>query len=179
MEGILPCGGQGGHSAAVEGVVQGEHRPPALPILVKGVLPGHLEDALVALGAGVAEEGGCHPGAGAKLLRQVNVGLGVVQVGDVGQSTRLLRHRRHPFGVCGAHRQNADAGGKVDVLLPVHAVESRPPAMVQGDGVSAVGLNHILTVPIFQFLKGHVALSFHSFSRVPMPASVSSSVRME
>ncbi len=70
VEHVLPGGGQRGHRPAVEGVFQGQNGAPALAVLVKGVLPGQLDEPLVALRAGVAEKHVGHARALAEHLGQ-------------------------------------------------------------------------------------------------------------
>ena len=55
VEHVLPSGGQGGDGAAVEGVVEGDDGPPSFAVLVKGVLAGQLDQALVALAPELAK----------------------------------------------------------------------------------------------------------------------------
>ena len=155
VEHVLAGGGQGGHRPAVEGVGQGEDGPPPLPVLVKGVFAGQLDEALVGLGAGVGKEGRRHPRPAAQPLGQGPAGLGVEQVGHVAQLGRLDGHGVHPLGVGHADGIDADAGGEVDVLLALGTPEGGVFAVVDVHREAVVGVHHILVVPGFDGLKIH------------------------
>ncbi len=116
VEHVLPSGGEGGDGAAVEGLVEGDDSPPSLAVLVKGVLAGQLDQALVALRAGVGEEHVGHARFPAQPLRGLHIGLSVEQIGDVSQLACLLGDGVHPALVGVAQGAHADAGGEVDVF---------------------------------------------------------------
>ena len=146
MEVVLPGGLEGGDGPAVEGVSQGDDSGPALAVLLKGPLAGGLDHALVGLGPGVAEERRLHPRRGHQLACKLRVGLGVEEVGDVAHLHGLLVDGVGPGLVGAAQGADADAGGEVDVLFSLGAPEDRALAVVDGQGVAAVGLHNILLV---------------------------------
>ena len=170
VELVLTGGGEGGQGAAMEGVVQGEDGATALAVFVIGVLPGQLDHGLVALGPGVGEHHVGHARPGAQLLGHLGIGLGVVQVGDVGQLGGLGGHRVHPGLIVIAQGAHADAGGEVDVLLPGHVPHGGPLAVVHGHGEAAVGGHHILFVQgtdLFKCHKNSSAFSVPAWCRCP------------
>ncbi|MPN12460.1 hypothetical protein SDC9_159778 [bioreactor metagenome] len=156
VEHLLPGGGQGGNGAPVEGVFQGDYRAPPLAVLVEAVLSGQLNHALVALRAGIGEEGGGHAAAQAELLGQQSVGLGIKEVGDMPQLQGLLQDGVGPFGVSVAHGGYADAGGKVDVLLAGQVIQGGALPVVDVHGEAAVGLHHILLVQSLKRFQIHI-----------------------
>ena len=114
----------------MEGVVEGDDGGAAHAVLVKAVLSGQLDDALVGLAAAVGEEDGGHAGALAQLFGYFGVRLGVEQVGGVGQLLCLLADRLHPGGVTIAQAGDTDAAGEIGVDLALQAVQGRALAVV-------------------------------------------------
>ena len=164
---VLPCGGEGGDGPAVEGVVQGDDGAAAFAVLVKAILPGHLDHGLVGLGPGVAEEHLGQAGAGAQLPSQQGAGLGVEQVGDVSQLSNLGCDGGHPLLVAVAQGVHPDAAGEVDVLPPRQAVQGGPLPVVNVHREAPIGVHDVGVVQRLQFLKSHGihSPSFFIFSR--------------
>ena len=179
VELILTGGGERSHGAAVEGVGERQNGAAARAVFVIAVFPGHLDEAFVALGAGVAEKHTGHAAAPAQLLSQQGAGLGIEQVGDVAQLADLLHDGRLPLIVGGTHGVDADAGAEVDIFLACLVIQRGVFAMVDIHVVPPIGVNDILAVQGLQFFMSHRAFSAFHRIMVPTPWSENISMRME
>ena len=152
MEALLAGGGQGGEGAAVEGVDQSDDLggAPLFPVFA-----GHLDSALVGLGAGVAEEGLAHARGLAQRLGQGGVLRAVVVVAQVLDLPGLLRYGGGPLRVAVAQGVDPDAGGEVDVLLPFRVPGPGVFALYQGHVHPAVGGEDIGFVLGFDLVECH------------------------
>ena len=146
---LLTGGRQGGDGAAVETVFQGDYGVIVGTLLVKGVFPGGLYDALVGLGAGVGEEDLFHAGLLAEHLGQNGTGLGVVEVGHVLELAQLLYNGFLPFLVGNAEGGDADAAAHVDVLFALLVIDQGAFAADQFHREAGVGVCNILFVDGF------------------------------
>ena len=68
---------------------------------------------------------------------------------------RLLGDRVDKDLVVVAHAVDADAGGKVDVLLALYVPQGRALAVVERDREAAVGVHYIFVFFVFQFVICH------------------------
>ena len=155
VEHLLTGGSQGGQGAAVEAVHQADDLIAALAVGVEAVLAGRLHGAFVGLCAGVGKEHLVKAGALAQGFGQLAAGVGVVQVGGVLQSARLLAHSGHPVRVAVAQAVHADAAGEIQIFLAVKIGDVHPFALFQSDLVAAVGVGHMGIVPFNDLLIGH------------------------
>ena len=160
VEVVLAGGLQGGDGAAMEGICQRNDGGAALAVLVKGVLPGQLDHALVGLGAGIPEEHAGHAAALHQLLRQLGIGRSIEQVGDMPHLHGLVIDGLGPGLIGVAQGAHTDAGGKVDILLPLGVPEGRALPVVDGNRVAAVSLQDILLVQGLDLFKIHGTPSF-------------------
>ena len=138
---VFPASGcQGGEGAAVEAAGQGDD-VDGIPALHLGlVAAGQLDGRLVGLGAGVAEEGLAEVSRAEEPAGQLELGLLVEEVAYVPERVRLLHESFVDLVVAVAHGRDGDAGEQVDVFLAVDVPEAGALAVVDGNGVAAVGL---------------------------------------
>ncbi len=110
----LARGGHGGEGAAMERVLHGDD-------FVAGrrgaPLAGQLEEALVGLGAGVAEEDLAAEGEPGDLLREPGLELVVEEVGAVHEDADLLLHGGDDGGMAVAGVADGDARHEVEIFL--------------------------------------------------------------
>ena len=149
VELVLAGGSQGGESAAVEGVLQGENIIAVLALLPCGVLPRHLDGALVGLGAGVGEEDLLHAGSLAEHFGQNGAGLGVIKIGGVLELAHLGDDGLLPGLVRHAEGVDGDSGAQVDVFF---SVSIHHHGALAGDDLhreAVVGIGHVLVIQRF------------------------------
>ena len=101
-------------------------------------LARELDRGLVGLGPGVAEEGLAAEAAAGEAVGEAHGGLGVEEVADVQQPSRLLAHGGDNPGVAVADVRDGDAGEEVQVLVPVDVPEHGARAAHKLDGEAGV-----------------------------------------
>jgi hypothetical protein len=109
----LAGGGHGGEGAPVEGIAHGDNFVAAVG---RAPLAGELEEGLVGLGAGVAEEDLAAEGEVRELAGEPGLDLVVEEVGDVHQGGGLLLDGGDDGGVAVAGVADGDAGHEVEVF---------------------------------------------------------------
>ena len=161
----------------MEGVVQRDDGGTVFAVLVKAVLPGQLDHALVGFAAAIGKKDAALTGALAQDLGKAGGGLGVEEVGHVPQLLGLGGDGICPGSVAVAQVGDTDAAGKVDVGISLRVVEGSALTVVDGHREAAVGMHDVLVRQGHDVFAGHASSSF--FSMVPMPRSESSSIKME
>jgi hypothetical protein len=100
---------------------------------------GELDRTLDRLGAGVAQEHAPAERQVGQPLRKPDAGLGIEEVADVHEASRLFPDRLHHARVAVAELRNGDAGEEVEVLVALVVPETRPLPAHELDGVARVG----------------------------------------
>ena len=99
------------------------------------------------------------------------------------QLSRLSGHRCRPAGIAVAQGVDADAAAKINILFAVHVYSGGSMAAFQRHGEPSVGGHQSPVMNGLNFFQGHAfqILSACLIYRnmVPMPSSVSISIRME
>ena len=153
VEHILAGSLQGSDGPAVEGLLQGNDSGSPLAVFIEAVLSGQLDHALIGFTAAVGKEDLVHTGAAAEDLRQLCRGLIIIEIGNVTELPCLIRHSADPAGICSTQTIDADAAGKVQVLLPFRRIEGSTLAVGNGHRETAIGIHNIV-VSSFENLLG-------------------------
>src|SRR5216684_1225885 len=129
LEGIrvfgLPPGRDGSEGAAVERAERRDDRVRAVAI-AGAPLACDLDRGLVGLGAGVAQED-------ARRERELDLGLGVVEVGRVDEGLRLRGQRGRDLRVRVAEKVDCNAGDEVEVFVAGVVVDEAAAPAHEGD----------------------------------------------
>ena len=156
METILAGRLERSYGAAVEGIDERYDLVASLAVLVERILARELDRTLVGLRTRVGEEYlAVQMGLFDELLRDLHHRFRGKQVGCVHDLVRLLGDRVDKDLVVVAHAVDADAGGKVDVLLALYVPQGRTLAVVERDREAAVGVHYIFIFFVFQFVICH------------------------
>ena len=158
MEYLLSGGGDGGHSASVKGVLQGDNLGAAVTVFVVRIFAGGLDGAFICLGARIGVENALHTGGFAQQLGQLAAGHGVIKVGGVLQFAQLFGNSLLPVGVAEPQAVYADAAGKIDLFSPVEIGKRCALSPFESDLKAGVRRSDIFVVLIFYRLKVHFSM---------------------
>jgi hypothetical protein len=127
----------------MEGILEGDDFVAPLPEMVVGVLTGELDGSLTGLGAAVTEKAAIGERELRQHVGQFDLGLNVVEVGDVQQGTGLLADGFHDSRVTVAQVIDAQPRQKVVIHLTVGIPDPHPFAAHQRDRRPPIGSRHM------------------------------------
>lgn len=171
---LLTGGGERGESPAVEPSLQRDDVVIFGALVLLPPFAGGLYRALVGFRPRIAEENLFEPGGADERFRKLSAGRGVIQIGCVRELSELGGDRRRPFLVRIAEYVDAYAAPEVEIASAVLVPHITPLAVSEHDGEAGIRPRDICLV---LFLYVHMLSPDTNI--VPMPSSVSVSMRME